>query len=249
MALLSIITPAYNASKYIHETIQAVQNQTFQDWELVIVDDISTDNTQEIVQNLSKKDPRIRFFALPQKGGPALARNFALERASGKYIAFLDADDIWLPLKTQIQIEFMKQKNAAFSFTQFRRFTNNIQETGRLIDVPEKINYSELLKHNVIATLTTMIDREQTGDFKMVNEGYDDFICWLGLLKKVDFAYGIKQDLARYRIAPNSVSSKKLRAAGWVWNIYRNVEKLPLPKALYTFGQYAVRVSFKHSRF
>ena len=247
--LVSIITPAYNAARFIAETIDSVQAQTFQDWELIIADDGSKDDTLQIITQYAAGDHRIKLVRLPGNSGPARARNAALEKATGRYVCFLDSDDIWLPNKLQVQLDFLRSKNAAFCFSQFRRITQDGSQTGRLIPVPERVNYRTLLKHNVIATLTTMIDTEKTGPLHMTDEGYDDFICWLGIVRRGHDAFGIQQDLARYRVVEGSVSNKRMRAIKWVWNIYRNVEKLPLPVAFWIFANYAARTSLKHRQF
>lgn len=247
--LVSIITPAYNAGKFIGETIESVQMQTLSDWEMVIADDGSKDDTVAIVERMAHADPRIRLVRLGGNSGPALARNAALEQARGRFVSFLDSDDLWLAHKLETQVEYMLKNRAALAFSQYRRITQDGASVGRLIPVPEKVSYSGLLKHNVIATLTTMVDTALTGPIRMTNEGYDDFILWLEILRKGFEAHGLQQDLARYRVVMGSVSHKKMRAARWVWNIYRRVEKLPLPLVCWNFGNYVCRVSLKHSKF
>jgi teichuronic acid biosynthesis glycosyltransferase TuaG len=247
--VVSIITPAFNAEGFIRDTIESVQNQSLREWEMIIADDGSTDSTAEIVAEFMADDPRIKIIKLPGNLGPALARNAALDQCEGRFVAFLDSDDTWLPHKLEYQIDFMLKRSAAFSFGQYRRVTEDGEKLGRIIDVPELVTYHQLLKHNVIATLTAVIDTEKTGPVRMTNEGYDDFILWLEILRRGFVAHGIKKDLARYRVVAGSVSRKKLRAARWVWNIYREVEKLSLAQASWNFGNYVYRVSKKHSQF
>jgi teichuronic acid biosynthesis glycosyltransferase TuaG len=246
--LVGIITPAYNATKFIGETIASVQAQSFKDWEMIIVDDGSKDNTFAFVSETAKADPRVKIFSQKNQG-PAVARQFALSKTNARYICFLDSDDLWLPNKLQEQLEFMKKEDCALSFTQFRRINIDGTQTGRLISVPDKVSYRQLLSHNVIACLTVMIDTKKSGPLSMVNEGYDDFILWLSVLKKGFVARGIPKDLARYRIVTGSVSSKRTRAIKWVWNIYRKVERLSLVRSLIYMAQYLVKVSLKHSSF
>ncbi len=248
--LVSIITPAYNAARFIEQTIDSVRAQTYPHWEMWIADDGSKDDTVERVRRKCQEDPRVRLVTLPGNSGPAHARNAALERATGRFVAFLDSDDMWLPTKLERQLAHIERFQAPISFTAYRRVSQDGQTVGRLVEVPQSVTYSGLLKHNVIACLTAMVDTAKTGPIRMVAEGYDDFILWLAILRKVGGrAFGLNEDLARYRVVGGSVSHKPVRAAGWVWNIYRNVEKLSLPHALYVFGNYVVRVLLKKRRF
>ena len=247
--LVSIITPAYNAERFVVDTIRSVQAQTHKNWEMWIADDGSKDSTARLVEEEQARDPRIHLIRLPGNGGPALARQAALERARGRYIAFLDSDDLWLPRKLERQIEFMSEKNRALSFSSYRRVSQDLDKVGRLISVPEVIDYKALLRHNVIATLTAMVDVSLTGRLKMTNEGYDDFILWLGLTKRGFKAHGLNEDLARYRIVGGSVSRKRSRAARWVWTIYRKVERLPLWYAAWNFMLFSFFRVRKHTGF
>jgi teichuronic acid biosynthesis glycosyltransferase TuaG len=223
MPLVSIITPSWNVELLIWETIESVQAQTLGDWELLIADDCSTDKTAAIVESYAAKDPRIKLIRQPRNGGPALARQAAIEEAQGRFIAFLDSDDLWLPTKLERQITFAHEHRAALSFTAFRRINENGSVTGRLIQVPDSLNYEQLLKNTSIATLTALVDRDITGNIAMKNEPYDDFCLWLSILKPEHVACGLNEDLARYRVRGVSVSSRPLRSAKWVWHIYRNV--------------------------
>lgn len=247
--LVSIITPAYNAAQFIGQTIESIQIQSYKNWELLVIDDGSKDNTIQVVQDYAQTDQRIKLLKQETNSGPAKARDMGLKKAQGTYVAFLDSDDLWLPHKLKTQISFMQQHDSAFSCTQYRRITQDGKSTGRLVGVPKVLNYSQLIKHNTVATLTAVINREKVGHLEMVNEGYDDFILWLSVLKRGFVVHGIQEDLARYRMVGGSVSNSRVRAAKWVWNIYRNVEKIPLPKAVWIFANYAARVSTKHSRF
>ena len=155
-------------------------------------------------------------------------------------------DDTWMQNKVEVQASFMLEHNAAFCFSAYRRMSLDGTRVGKLIEAPKTVNYNQLLYQNVIGTLTAMVDRELTGPFNMINEGYDDFILWLQLLRMGHTGYGIQQDLARYRIVDGSVSRNKLRAANWTWNIYRNVEGLPLLKSAYYFSVYSIKNLAKH---
>jgi teichuronic acid biosynthesis glycosyltransferase TuaG len=249
MPLVSIITPSWNVERLIGETIESVQAQTLADWELLIADDCSTDKTATVVERYAAKDPRIRLIRQPRNGGPALARQAAIEQAQGRFIAFLDSDDLWLPAKLERQIAFAREHRAALSFTAFRRLNEDGSTTGRLIPVPDSLNYERLLKNTSIATLTAIVDRDVAGNIAMKNEPYDDFCLWLSILKPGHIAYGLNEDLARYRVRGVSVSSRPLRSAGWVWHIYRNVEKLPLVKSAWCFAHWSARAWLKRRQF
>jgi teichuronic acid biosynthesis glycosyltransferase TuaG len=249
MPLVSIITPSWNVERLIGETILSVQAQTFADWELLIADDCSTDNTAAVIESYAAKDSRIRLIRQPRNGGPALARQAAIEQAKGRFIAFLDSDDLWLPAKLERQVAFAREHRATLSYTAFRRINEDGSVTGRLIAVPESLTYDQLLKNTSIATLTALVDREISGPIAMKNEGYDDFCLWLSILKPGHVAWGLNEDLARYRVRGVSVSSRRGRAAGWVWHIYRDVERLSLLKSAWCFAHWAARAWLKRRQF
>lgn len=249
MPLVSIIMPSWNVERFIEETIHSVQAQTFGDWELLIADDCSTDRTPAIIAEIGARDSRVKLIRQLKNGGPALARQASIDRAQGRYLAFLDSDDLWLPAKLERQLAFAREKRAALSYTAFRRIDETNTTSGRLIDVPTSLSYDQLLKNTSIATLTALVDREISGAVAMTNEGYDDFCLWLSILKRGHVAYGLNEDLARYRVRGSSVSSRPVRSAKWVWNIYRNVEKLPLVKSAWCFGHWGVRAWRKRRQF
>jgi teichuronic acid biosynthesis glycosyltransferase TuaG len=247
--LVSIITPSWNVERLIGETILSVQAQTLGDWELLIADDCSTDNTTAVIESYAANDSRIRLIRQPRNGGPALARQAAIEQAKGRFIAFLDSDDLWLPAKLERQVAFAREHRAALCYTAFRRVNEDGSVAGRLIAVPECLTYDQLLKNTSIATLTALIDRDIAGNIAMKNEGYDDFCLWLSILKPGHVAWGLNEDLARYRVRGVSVSSRRMRAAGWVWHIYRSVERLSLLKSAWCFAHWAARAWLKRRQF
>lgn len=249
-ARVSIITPAYRAASIIGDTIASVIAQTHADWELLIADDCSPDETREVVRGWEKRDPRIKLIELERNGGPAAARNAALEQATGRWLAFLDSDDLWLPQKLERQLAFHRaHEEAKISFTGFRRITADGQSVGRFIGVPGRLDYRQLLGNTAIATSTVVVDRLKTGGFTMRRTYYDDFACWLELLKPGGCAIGLNEDLMRYRVMPASVSRKKGHSARQVWLAYRNIEKLGLLDSAWNFTRYAARAWLKYRRF
>lgn len=247
--LVSIITPAYNASVFLGETIESVISQSSDNWEMLIVDDCSRDKTQEIIKSYAENDQRIKCLSNNKNCGPAMSRNIALESARGQFIAFLDSDDIWLSNKLEKQLKFMKINKVAFSFTEFRRVTENGACAGHLIRVPEVIDYHGALKNTAIPTSTVVLDRTITGDFKMVITHLDDFVLWLEILKRGFLAYGMNEDLMRYRVVGRSVSRNKVRSSYRVWRTYRDIEHLEVLPASWFFVNYAWNAFKKYRRF
>lgn len=246
---VSIITPCYNAERFIRETIESVRAQTHTEWEMLITDDCSKDGSTRIVEEIAAKDPRVILIRSPKNGGPAEARNQSLRRATGEMIAFLDSDDLWLPTKLENQIRWMKENRSRFSFTQYRRMTEDGSSLGDVIRIPSSLTYGQLLANTAITTSTTLLDRELLRGIELESGwGYDDFVLWLTVLKSGTRAHGIQQDLARYRVVQGSVSRKSLRSAGWVWRIYRDHEKLSLIRSAYSLASYGLRAVIKHQK-
>jgi teichuronic acid biosynthesis glycosyltransferase TuaG len=247
--LVSIVTPAYNAAAFITQTIRSVQAQTHAAWELHVVDDCSPDETRAIVRRLAADDTRIHLIEQPSNGGPARARQAALDAARGKYIAFVDADDCWLPEKLGRQLEFMRRENAAISYTEYRRVSADGSRVGRLVRVPSRLRYRDLLCNTAIATSTVLLDRDRTGPFSMTETYYDDYALWLSILRRGLVAQGLHEDLMRYRVVTDSWSRNKANSARWVWRMYRDVERLSISRSAWCFGNYAYRAVMKYRRF
>lgn len=248
--LISVITPAFNAEKYIEDTIKSVLSQSYQNWEhLIVLDCNSKDRTEEIIKQYSLKDPRIKLITSPQAIGASNNRNLALDAAKGEYVAFLDSDDLWTPDKLSKQVAFMIQKNCAFSFTGFRRISQDNSVLGYAHQMPEKVSYNELLKNNCIACLTVVFKRDQFSDLRFQEHGWEDMAFWLQILKRTPYAYSVNEPLALYRIVKGSRSNNKLFAAKLRWNTYRLVEKMSLVKSTYLFLIYAFTALFKWKRF
>lgn len=246
--LVSIITPAFRAEKIVAETIRSVQAQTYPDWQLLIVDDGSPDDTAKVVSEFAAKDPRIQLIR-QNNAGPAMARQAGLNHAKGRYIAFLDSDDLWLPEKLERQLAFMAKHRAALSYTSFRRIQADGSGMGHMIRIPPKLTYGLLLGNTAIATSTVLIDRSIVGEFKMTKTYYDDFVLWLGILKRGHMAWGLNEDLMRYRVMGGSVSRNKAKSARMVWQTYRDIEKLVLPVATLHFLRYAFHAWRKYKHF
>ncbi|BDI59757.1 glycosyltransferase family 2 protein [Qipengyuania nanhaisediminis] len=249
-ALVSIITPAYKAAGVIGDTIASVQAQTHGDWEMLIAEDCGPDDTRAIVRTLARDDARIRLIEPAENGGPAAARNHALAAARGRWIAFLDSDDLWLPDKLERQLAFHRaHQRAVLSFTGFRRISADGTRTGTYIGVPAQLSYRQLLGNTAIATSTVLVDRALSGRFAMRDTYYDDFACWLALLKPGGIAVGLDEDLMRYRVMEGSVSRDKRNSAAQVWRAYRQVERLGPIESAYHFAQYTLRALHKYHQF
>lgn len=238
---VSVITPAYNAEKFIHETIESVLAQTYTNWEMIIVDDRSQDRTVEIVESYIQKDARITLIELQENSGSAVARNTAMDHAKGRFLAFLDSDDLWTKDKLERQLEFMLAHDIAFSFTKYRRMYENGSESHAVTDAPKQVGYDDLMKHCVIGCLTVMLDRGKIGEERMINiRTRQDYVFWLTLTKKGFDAYGLPEVLAKYRLVENSISSNKLKAAKQNWHVYHHIEQQSLVKSIWYFSHYAI---------
>jgi glycosyltransferase involved in cell wall biosynthesis len=238
LPLISIITPSYNSAPYIKETIESVLQQTYPNWEMIIVDDCSTDDSKEIVKRYIQEDKRIKLISNQENIGVAQSRNRAIEEANGDYIALLDSDDIWVPNKLEKQIELMEEKNILMSFSAYTIIDEKSETIGHY-PIKEKVTYSDMLKTSSIGTLTTIYNAKKLGKFYFEEIGHEDYVYKLNILKQIDFAQGIKEPLAKYRIVQSSLSRNKIKAALWQWKIYRDIEKIPLIQSIYYFINYA----------
>lgn len=237
--LVSIITPVYNAERFLSDTIKSVQNQTYKNLEILLIDDCSKDNSAQIIKEFQKYDNRIKYIKLKKNSGASVSRNEGIRNAKGRFIAFVDSDDIWKPEKLEIQIKYMLKENLGFTFTSYRYMKENGELTNKIAKAPSKINYNGLLKNTIIGCSTVVIDKDIVDYFEMplVRRGQDT-ATWLQILRKEKYAYGIEQDLVNYRLVGESLSSNKIIALKRTWNTYRNVEKLGLLKSSYVFCFY-----------
>ena len=243
--LVSIIVPMYNAQATIKDTIESVLSQTYDNWEMIIVDDCSSDSSATIVGEYCMRDGRIGYHLAKENGGVCASRNKALELATGRYIAFLDSDDMWTPNKLEKQLEFMKTKQVAFTYTACDVIDENGQPTGQVRHVPSRVDYKGLLKGNCIPCLTAMIDREMVDYKGMPNIHHEDYAAWLNILRTGVTAYGIDEVLAHYRVCSSSLSGNKFKAMKWTWDIYRKHEGLGIFKSSYYFINYVVKALLK----
>lgn len=245
--LVSIIVPVYNAGSYIEETVKRVCAQTYDRWELLLVDDCSGDDSREKIEALCEKDARIRLIAKDRNEGAALARNTGVRNAKGRYIAFLDADDVWLAEKLEKELQFMEEKQAAFAFTGYEFGDEAAKGTGRVVAVPETLTYKKALSRTVIFTTTVMFDTEKIDRelIRMPDIKSEDTATWWKILRHGYTAYGLNETLAIYRRPGKSLSSNKLAAMKRIWNLYRREEKLPLPYSIYNFVLWAFRATLR----
>ena len=244
MESVSIIMPAYNCERFIADAIRSVLAQTYTEWELLIVDDCSTDDTAAVVASFD--DQRIHYQRNAHTMGAALTRNEALKKAKGRYIAFLDSDDVWTPDKLEKQIAFMAQKGCAFSFTDYQIMEEDGSLTGKRLHMPASLTYHQYLRNTAIGCLTIVIDRQQTGDFLMPNiKSSHDMALWLLIMKRGFVAYALPECLASYRLVATSNTAKKWKAAQDVWRVYRDIEHLSIVYAAFCFCGYAIHAVLK----
>lgn len=239
---VSIITPIYNCEKFLPKTIECVINQTYTDWEMLLVDDCSPDNSAEIIKKYAKDDNRIKYFKLDKNSGAAIARNKALEESNGRFIAYLDADDLWKPEKLEKQVEFMLKNNYPFTCTDYEKIDESGKSLNKIVKIPKKVNYNLFLRNTIIQTVGVMVDTKLTGEelLKMPNiRRRQDAATWCQLLKNEFDCYEVPENLSYYRVVKKSLSSNKFKAVKTNWYWYRKIEKLPLWKACYCFIGYA----------
>lgn len=218
-AVVSVIMPVYNAANTLKRSVRSVQAQDWADWELILIEDGSRDGSAEICASLVASDPRIRLVQQKGNTGAAAARNAGIRIARGRYIAFLDADDEWLPEKLSRQLSFMHARDASFSYTGFWRQRG---ETRSQVTVPDTVDYPTLLKGNVIGCLTAIYDRAALGTVEMpALRMRQDFALWLELLTRTDYAHGLNEPLATHHALPNSLSARRGRALRATWKLYR----------------------------
>ena len=218
--MVSVITPTYNSSKYIRYTIESIISQTYKNWELLITDDFSSDNTIQIIESYAKNDSRIKLFKLEENSGAGIARNFSINKAQGRYIAFCDSDDQWKKNKLEFQLKFMKENNLVFSFTDYDIIDEQVISKGH-IKCPKILTYNKLLKNNYIGCLTVIYDTKTLGKLLMPKiRKRQDWVLWLSIMKKIKFTKGHNTSLSIYRDRIHSISSSKFDLLKYNWSVY-----------------------------
>lgn len=238
---ISIIMPCHNASDFIADSIVSVINQTYRDWELIVVDDSSTDNSSQIIISYVKLDNRIKYFRTKSpSGSPAIPRNMGIGFSIGNYIAFLDSDDIWLPDKLEKQIQYLNSRKVDFVYSYYEKISQNGTRSGRIVKTRKQTNYNSLVKSNSIPCLTALLSKSLIGNTRFKNIPQEDFCFWLDILRKGGIAYNIEENTALYRVSDNSRSANKLAMFRGYWNVIRNHQHIGLLKSSYYMLTYTV---------
>lgn len=239
MELISIIVPVYNVEKYIVETMDCVRAQTYSHWELLLVEDGGSDASAAVIEQYVQKngDERIRLIRQPSNMGAARARNRGLAEAKGRYIAYLDADDLWVPEKLERELTFMQEEDAAFVFTGYEFADENGKGTGRIVRVPEILTYQQALKNTTIFTTTVMFDTNKIDKalLEMPIIKSEDTALWWKVLRNGYVAHGLDENLVKYRRVGNSLSSNKIEALRRIWNLYRKAEGMSVLNSAWHF--------------
>ncbi len=239
--LVSVITPTYNCGKFIADTIRSVQAQTYPNWEMIIMDDCSTDDTRDIVGALSRQDSRIKYHCLPANAGAAVARTEAMRLAEGQWMAFLDSDDLWHPEKLQRQLDFMQENGCVFSCTAYEQIDETGKPLGKIVRTVPKTDYNRLLLDCPVGNSTVMYSVEKMGKFEVPNiRKRNDDALWLQMLKKEPYIWGLPEVLMQYRLRSGSISRNKLKVIKYHWVLYRRIEHLSLPRSLFHIAYWCV---------
>lgn len=242
---VSVIIPTYNSSKFVLQTLQSIKNQTYKNWELLITDDCSTDETVDTINSFIKNDERIKLFKLDNNSGTATARNHSIYHAKGRYIAFCDSDDRWKPNKLEVQIAYMKEHDCGFSYTSYDIINENGKSIGSSVAKPT-INYKNILRNNYIGCLTAIYDTNMYGKLYMPKiRKRQDWALWIMILQKSNKACGLNQVLATYMQRKNSISSNKFEMLKYNFNIYFHFLKLSRLKSFF----YMIRFVFYFLRY
>lgn len=230
---VSIIMPAHDSEKYIGEAIESVLCQTFQDWELIVINDGSTDRTEEIINRYRARDGRIKYIKYAETKGTWRARVEGIKRSEGRYIAFLDSDDVWIENKLERQIEFMRKECVDFSSTSYKKIDEFGNDLGKVFVPPKVADYRRVLLDCPIGNSTVVYDAIKLGrEYGPDVKRREDYAFWLSLLKKTEYVYGIPLVLVEYRLHKGSYSSRKVGLIAAHWTLYRKFEHLSIGKSI-----------------
>ncbi|WP_027375754.1 glycosyltransferase family 2 protein [Kaistella palustris] len=248
MPQVSIITPVYNSARFLQETANSVLSQTFSDWEWLVTDDGSTDNSAAILTNLN--DHRIKITCSDQNGGAGRARNISLEKASGRYITFLDADDYWEPTFLEEMISFMIKEKAELAYSNYARCDENLNPEIADFKADKEVTFYNLLKTCRLSLLSSMYDSERVGKvYFPAGSKREDHVMWLNLLKKIPVGKPLNRTLAKYRMHATSISRKKTHIMKDQYLVYKDYMKFSTIKSLYYTANWALNGFMKYSKF
>ncbi len=248
-SLVSIITATFNSSDFIKDTIISIINQSYNNWELIITDDFSSDDTVEIVKSFMILDSRIQLFVLNENSGPAVARNNSINKSKGRFIAFCDSDDLWSPIKLEKQIQFITEYNLPFTYSSYQNI-DKFNNLGSVILAPKMVTYKDILKYCNIGCLTVIYDRNKIGtNYMPIIRKRQDYGLWLNIIRKIKIVYGMNDVLGYYRIREGSVSSNKFSASFYHLYVLVKIGKQPLYKAFYYFHYYIFNGVTKYFKF
>ena len=235
--LVSVVMPTYNSAAYVAESITSILQQSFSDLEVIVVDDKSTDGTLGVLNELASLDQRVRVISLNENCGSAIARNYGIRKANGRYIAFLDSDDLWLPNKLETQISFMIEFDIPFCCSGYTKINERGDSLNRDVIPPATMTYHDMLKSNQIGCLTAVYDTSFFGKVEMPNiRKRQDYALWLKLLRKTNCVHSIPIVLAKYRVRPNSISSNKIEMVKYNWHVYKTFEGMSISRCFYYLG-------------
>jgi glycosyltransferase involved in cell wall biosynthesis len=244
--LVSVIMPMYNSERFLCASIESVISQTYKNWELLIVYDFSTDNSYLIAQNYAAQDSRIRVLKnTVSRKMPSAPRNVGVQAAKGRFIAFLDSDDLWFPQKLEQQLAFFRDNRTAIVYSNYEKIDENGYRNNRLVTAPPYATYRTLLCGNIIGNLTGIYDTKKVGKIPIQDIHHEDYVMWLQILKKGYIAQNTGTTLAAYRVTSSSVSANKLQVTQWQWHIYREIEHLSFLQSGMYFISYAFKAFYK----
>ena len=238
MHLVSIITPTFNSANFISGCIKSIQAQTYTYWELLITDDCSSDNTTEVISRFKEHDNRIKLFRLNENSGAGKARNNSIKLASGRFIAFCDSDDRWLPNKLEVQLEYLLDYNASFTYSTYFIQNEKQNRMGEIIG-PNKISYKKILRNNYIGCLTAIYDTKTLGKMFMPDiRKRQDWVLWIDIIKRLGVVQGISEPLAIYTVRKDSISSNKLNLIKFNWIVYHKALNFGVVRSIFYIIQF-----------